>query len=128
MGIGLGIGMLLSGVDSPVGTSHTAMRLSCHVQMRDAEQWRVQRLHTLASSVLPTPVGPRNMKLAIGRPGSLRPIRDLQQQMQGIQTQVPSQQTFPACCDTWPRCESPVELLGCLHATCAHSGGGVLGV
>ena len=32
---------------------------------------------TLASSVLPTPVGPRNMKDAMGRPGSDSPIRDL---------------------------------------------------
>ena len=37
----------------------------------------IRRGFTLASSVLPTPVGPRNMKLAIGRFGSDSPARDL---------------------------------------------------
>ncbi len=30
----------------------------------------------LANSVLPTPVGPRKMKLAVGRLGSAKPARD----------------------------------------------------
>ena len=43
--------------------------------------WSVLKRYSasaLANSVLPTPVGPRNMKEAIGRFGSPMPARELQ--------------------------------------------------
>jgi len=53
--------------------------------------------YTLASSVLPTPVGPRNMKPAIGRFGSDRPTRDLQNAIMYVHT-VPAVYTASRMC------------------------------
>ena len=45
------------------------------IRIKSSSEPNITSASDLANSVLPTPVGPKNMKLPIGRFGSLMPLR-----------------------------------------------------